>query len=50
MSKQFGRVSQFESSANVKFMCKLGKTAAEMLETLQTACWDSGLKKENSCV
>lgn len=41
-------VSQFEQSANVKFTCKLGKIAAEMLETLQTACWDSGLKRKTA--
>jgi len=48
VSKRFGTVSQFEQSANVKFTCKLGKIAVEMLETLQTACLDSGLKKESS--
>lgn len=40
-------MSQFQQSANVKFMCKLGKITAEMLEILQTACWDSDLKNEN---
>ncbi|PNF39739.1 hypothetical protein B7P43_G04773 [Cryptotermes secundus] len=36
---------QFEQRSNVKFMCKLGKSASEMLSALQQIYSDTALKK-----
>jgi len=38
-------MSQFEQCANIKFMCRLGKSASEMLLTLQQVYGDTALKK-----
>jgi hypothetical protein len=39
-------VSHFEQIANIKFIQKLGKSAAEMLQALQFVFGDSALKKQ----
>jgi hypothetical protein len=38
-------MSQFEQRANMKFMCRLGKSASETLSTLQQLYDDTALKK-----
>lgn len=38
-------MSQFEQRANIKFMCRLGKSASETLLALQTVYGDDSLKK-----
>jgi hypothetical protein len=38
-------MSQFKEHANIKFMCRLGKSASEMLSALQQAYGDTALKK-----
>jgi hypothetical protein len=48
VSKLSGTVSQFEQTANMKFMCKVGRSVAEMLQGLETVFGDYALK--NSCV
>lgn len=40
-----GIISQFEETANIRFMCRLGKSAAEMLQALQTVYGDNAFKK-----
>lgn len=50
MSQLSVAVSQFEQKANNKFMCKLGKGVAEMLDALQTIYGDNALKKKQLCV
>jgi hypothetical protein len=41
-----GTLSQFDERANIKFTCKLGKSAAETLQATQTVCGDNALKKQ----
>jgi hypothetical protein len=36
---------QFEGHVNIKFMCKLGKSASEMLSALQQVYSDTELQK-----
>ena len=36
---------QFEQPANIKCMCRLGKSASEMLSALQQVYGDTALKK-----
>jgi len=38
-------MSQFEQHANIKFMCRLGKSASETLSALQQVHGDTALKK-----
>ena len=38
-------MSQFEQRANIKFMCRLAKSASETLSTLQQVYGDTELKK-----
>ena len=38
-------MSQFEQSANIKFMCRLGKSASETLSALQQVYGDTAVKK-----
>jgi transposase len=38
-------MSQFEQRANIKFMCRLGKSASETLSALQQVYGDTALKK-----
>jgi hypothetical protein len=38
-------MSQFEQRANIKFMCKLGKSASKTLSALQQVYGDTALKK-----
>jgi hypothetical protein len=38
-------MSQFEQHANIKFMCKLGKSASETLMALQRVYGDTALNK-----
>jgi len=38
-------MSQFEQRANIKFMCRLGKSASEMLLVLQQVYGDTALNK-----
>ncbi|PNF26753.1 hypothetical protein B7P43_G01616 [Cryptotermes secundus] len=38
-------MSQFEQRANIKFMCKLGKSASETLLALQQVYGDTAIKK-----
>ena len=38
-------MSQFEQRANIKFMCRLGKSASETLLALQTVYGDDSLMK-----
>jgi transposase len=38
-------MSQFEQHANIKFMCKLSKSAFEKLSVLQQVYGDTALKK-----
>jgi transposase len=38
-------VSQFEQHANIKFMCRLGKSASEMLSALKQVYGDTALNK-----
>jgi hypothetical protein len=46
VSKLSGAMSHFEQTANIKLMCKLGKSASETLQTLQTVYEDNALKKQ----
>ncbi|XP_066581459.1 protein GVQW3-like [Prorops nasuta] len=43
-------MSQFEQRANIRFMCRLGKSAAETLLLLQKVCGDNSLKKKKTAV
>ena len=38
-------MSQFEQRANIKFMCRLGKSASETLSALQQVYGDTAVKK-----
>jgi hypothetical protein len=38
-------MSQFEQLANIKFMCRLGKSASEMLSALQQVYGDTAVMK-----
>ena len=38
-------MSQFEQRANIKFMCRLGKSASETLSALQQVYGDTALQK-----
>jgi hypothetical protein len=38
-------MSQFKQHANVKFMCKMGKSASETLSALHQVYGDTALKK-----
>jgi len=38
-------MSRFEQHANIKFMCRWGKSASEMLLALQQVYGDTALKK-----
>jgi len=38
-------MSQFEQRATIKFMCRLGKSASEMLSAMQQVYGDTALKK-----
>jgi hypothetical protein len=38
-------MSEFEQRVNIKFMCRLGKSASEMLSALQQVYGDTALKK-----
>jgi hypothetical protein len=39
-------MSLFQQTANIKFMCKLGKSAVETLQVLQTDYGDNVLKRQ----
>jgi hypothetical protein len=41
-------MSQFEQRANIRFMCKLGKSASETLSALQQVYGDTALNKSEN--
>jgi len=45
VSVSFSAMSQFEQRVNIKFMCRMGKSASEMLSALQQVYDDTALKK-----
>ena len=50
MCKLSSTVSQFGYSANIQSMCKVGKSAADMMHALQTVVYgDNALKKTAVC-
>jgi hypothetical protein len=48
VSKLSGRVSQFEQRANIKVLCKLGKSVSDMLQALQALCGANAFKKKRA--
>jgi len=50
VAKLFSAVSQFRYSANIRFMCKVGNSAADMMRALQTVVYgDNAVNKTAVC-
>jgi hypothetical protein len=49
VAKLSSAVSQFGYSANIWFMCKIGKSAADLMHALQTVCGDNAVNKTAVC-
>ena len=49
VAKLSSAVSQFGYSTNIQLMCKIGKSAADIMHALQTVCEDNAVSKTAVC-